>query len=173
VAINQRRDRVTRRRLAVLGGLHLISATVAARDDKAGEAHRHLDIAASIADTTGETNHFRMVFGPTNVQLHRVSAATELGRTSEALDLAERTVVHDSPAVERRITFRLDAARCFVRVKNDVAAVHMLQHVFHESPEEMRYSGSTRESLRVLTARAKPAVRSDLQPMLVAAGLSD
>jgi hypothetical protein len=53
------------------------------------EAHRLLDVATSVAAKTGETNHFRMVFGPTNVALHRVSTAAELGRTVEALQLAE------------------------------------------------------------------------------------
>src|SRR5206468_12612928 len=69
------------RRLAVYGGLHLLGASEAAREDQADEAQRLLDVAATIAATTGETNHYRMVFGPTNVALHRVSTAVELGRT--------------------------------------------------------------------------------------------
>jgi hypothetical protein len=91
-------------RLAVWGGLHLMGATEAARDDKAAEAQRLLDTAAPVAARVGETNHFRMVFGPTNLAVHRVSTYVELGRTRDALDLAERMSVIAVPAVERRLT---------------------------------------------------------------------
>ena len=160
-------------RLAVWGGLHLLGATEAARDEQADEAGRLLTKARWIAATTGETNHYRMVFGPTNVDIHRVSAAVELGRTGQALELAERVAIERSPAVERRLTYRLDAARCYVRKKADVAAIHMIQRIHRESPEELRYSVRVRETLRALMGRAKPATRSDLRPLLEAAGLPD
>ena len=160
-------------RLAVFGGLHLLGATEAARDNQIGEASRLLDTAARVAVRTGETNHFRMVFGPTNVAIHRVSTAAELGRTADALRLAERVPVQRAPAVERHLTFHLDAARCYLRQRNDVAAVHMLQRIHTESPEELRYSSLTRETLRQLKARAQPAIESDLLPLLAVAGLPD
>lgn len=166
-------EQPTAARLAVYGGLHLMGATEAARDDDADQARRMLDVAARIADTTGETNHFRIVFGPTNVALHRVSTAVELGRTGEALELAERVAIHRSPAVERRLTFHLDTARCYARMNNDVAAVHMIQRIHRESPEELRYSPPLREALRQLKGRAKPALHADLRPLLDAAGLAD
>src|SRR2546430_7709375 len=104
-------DDRTQERLAVWGGLHLLGATTAARDDQDHEASHLIDLAGKAAATTGETNHFRMVFGPTNVAVHRVSTAVELGHTSEALGLAERVAIQHSPAVERRLTFRRDPAR--------------------------------------------------------------
>lgn len=171
--LRPRLDRPTAPRLAVYGGLHLVGATEAARDDKAGEAHQLLDMAERIAAKTGETNHFRMVFGPTNVALHRVSTAVELGRTSEALEIAERVVIYQTPAVERRLTFHLDTARCYARKSNDIAAVHMLQRIHRESPEELRYNSLVRETLRQLKGRAKPAIESDLRPLLEAASLPD
>src|SRR2546430_1063896 len=66
-------DDATQARLAVWGGLHLLGATTAARDDQDHEASHLIDLAGKAAATTGETNHFRMVFGPTNVAVHRVS----------------------------------------------------------------------------------------------------
>jgi transcriptional regulator with XRE-family HTH domain len=160
-------------RLAVWGGLHLMGATEAARDDKPAEAQRLLDEAAPVADRVGETNHFRMVFGPTNLMVHRVSTYVELGRTRDALDLAERVSVTEVPAVERRLTYHLEAARCYARKRNDIAAVHMIQHIHRESPEELRYNVLVRETLRELMRRTKPAVQADLQPLLTAAGLPD
>jgi transcriptional regulator with XRE-family HTH domain len=171
--LTPRMDQPSQPRLAVFGGLHLLGAAEAAREDQAGEAARLLETAATVAGATGETNHFRMVFGPTNVALHRVSTAVELGRTAEALALAERVAVHNAPVVERRLTFHLDTARCYVRKNNDVAAVHMLQRIIRESPEELRYSSLVRETLRQLKARAKPAIDADLRPLLTAAGLPD
>jgi hypothetical protein len=157
--------------LAVFGGLHLLGASEAARQDADDEVERLLEVADRVADRTGETNHFRMAFGPTNVALHRLSVAVERGRTGQALELAETVTVAQAPSVERRLTFHLDTARCYTRAGNDVAAVFMLQHVGRESPEELRYNPVAQKTLGRLRARAKPAIRHDLEPLLDAAGL--
>jgi hypothetical protein len=101
--------------LAVFGGLHLLGAAEAARQDADGEVERLLEVADRVAARTDETNHFRMAFGPTNVALHRLSIAVERGRTGQALDLAETVTVGRAPSVERRLTFHLDTARCYTR----------------------------------------------------------
>jgi transcriptional regulator with XRE-family HTH domain len=165
-------DKPSDARLAVWGGLHLLGAAEAARDDRSTEASRMLDTAEKAAAVTGETNHYRMVFGPTNVAVHRVSVSVELGRTREALDLAERVAIEAAPAVERRLTHRLDVARCYARKRNDIAAIHMIQHIHRESPEELTHSVMVREVLRELMGRARPSVLGELQPLLQAAGLS-
>jgi hypothetical protein len=160
-------------RLAVWGGLHLMGATEAARDDKADEAQHLLDTAAPVAARVGETNHFRMAFGPSNVAVHRVSTYVELGRTRDALDIAERVSLTDVPVVERRLTYHQEAARCHARKRNDIAAVHMIQHIHRESPEELHHNVLVRETLRELMRRARPAIQADLRPLLTAAGLPD
>ncbi|MET7398005.1 helix-turn-helix transcriptional regulator [Dactylosporangium sp. NPDC005572] len=159
-------------RLAAYGGLHLLGATEAAREDDARDAWNLLDTAATIAARTGETNHHRMVFGPTNVVLHRISTAIELGRTREAVELIERTDARDAASVERRLTFHIDAARCYTRRDNVVAAVHMMGRVLHDSRDELRYNLIARETLRQLGARCTPSIRADLDPLLEAAGLT-
>ncbi len=166
-------DKPSEARLAAWGGLHLLGAAEAARDDRSAEAWRMLDTAEKAAARTGETNHFRMVFGPTNVAVHRVSVSVELGRTREALDLAEHVTVEGAPAVERRLTHRLDVARSYARKRNDLGAIHMIQHIHRESPEELTHSVMVREVLRELMGRARPAVMGELQPLLQAAGLPD
>jgi transcriptional regulator with XRE-family HTH domain len=158
-------------RLAVFGGLHLMGATEAAREDDADGSDHLLNEAATIAARVGETNYHRMVFGPTNVALHRISTTVELGRTAQALELAERTVVAGAVSVERRLTYHLDAARCYARQKNQVAAVHMLTRVHRESPEELRFNSVARELLRQLNGTARATIRADLQPLLAAADL--
>jgi transcriptional regulator with XRE-family HTH domain len=163
----------TAQRLAVWGGLHLLGAAEAARDDQDAEAWKLLDTADRVASRTGETNHFRMVFGPTNVTMHRISTAVELGRSREAIELAERVDLESVPAVERQLTCHLDAARCYALRRNDVAAVHMIQRIHSASPEELRFSVLVRETLRELMGRARPGIQSDLKPLLAAAGLPD
>jgi transcriptional regulator with XRE-family HTH domain len=166
-------DNAPQHRLAVWGGLHLLGATEAARDDKDGDARRLLDTARKLGAQTGETNHYRMVFGPTNIAIHGVSTMVEMGRTRDALVAAERVTIDNAPAVERRLSFHLEAARCYTRMKNDAAAVLMIQRIHRESPEELRYSTLVRETLRELMGRRKPAIEPDLRPLLTAAGLPD
>lgn len=160
-------------RLAVWGGLHLLAATEAARADKAAEADRLLHEASPVADRLGETNHFRMVFGPTNVALHRLSTLVELGKTRDALETAENISVGAVQAVERRLTYYLDSARCYLRMGNNLAAIHMLQRLHGESSEELYYNSIARETLRSLMQHAKPSMRGELDPLLKAAGLPD
>ncbi|MEV0560976.1 helix-turn-helix transcriptional regulator [Dactylosporangium sp. NPDC050588] len=159
-------------RLAVYGGLHLLGATEAAREDDARDAQCLLDAAAEIAARTGETNYHRMAFGPTNVALHRIFTAIELGRTREAAELVERTDARNAPSVERRLTFHIDAARCYTRRGNVVAAVHMMGRVLRDSRDELRYNPTAQETLRHLSARCTPSIRADLDPLLEAAGLA-
>jgi hypothetical protein len=164
-------SKATETRLSVWGGLHLLGASVAARRDRDEDAWQLIEIAGQAAVRTGETNHFRMVFGPINVAIHRMSTAVELGRTSDALKLAEKVGIHQSPAVERRLTYYVDAARSHVRGKNDIAAVHLIQRIHRESPEELQYNALVRETLRELMGRMKPAIEPELRPLLETAGL--
>jgi transcriptional regulator with XRE-family HTH domain len=171
--LDNRTDQATPARLAALGSLHLLGAVEAARADRPADIHQLLDRAESIAARTGETNYFRLAFGPTNVALHRLTSAIELGRTKEALSLAEDISVLHTPAVERRLTYRLDAAGCYARTQNDPAAVYMLRQVHQESPEELRYNRTAREMVRTLRDRAKPARKAELRPLVEAASLPD
>ena len=172
-ALRPRMAEATEPRMAVWGGLHLLAASEAARSEQAPAAERFLDEALPLAERVGETNHFRLVFGPTNVALHRLSTYVELGRVREALSVGESIAVTSSAAVERRLTYYLDTARCYARLKNDIAAVHMLQRLHGESAEDLYYNPLARETLRELWGRAKPSMHGELMPLLAAAGLPD
>ena len=74
-------------------------------------------------------------------------------------------------SVERRLTYHLDAARCYVSRRNQVAAVHMLARIHRDSPEELRFNSLARELLRQLSGTPRATVRADLQPLLAAANL--
>lgn len=165
------RGNPTSARLAVVGALHLLGAAEAARSGDGGDARTLLDVASALAARTGETNHHRLVFGPTNVNLYRISTAIELGRTGNALELVERTDASHVASVERRLTFHIDASRCYIRRGNPVAAVHMLGRVLRDSRDELRYNPTAREVLGQLGGKSTPSLRADIVPLLEAADL--
>jgi hypothetical protein len=56
-----------------------------------GRTHVHLDQAREIAERIGEDrDDYGTEFGPTNVVLHAVGVAAELGDTGQAIELAPR-----------------------------------------------------------------------------------
>jgi hypothetical protein len=77
--------RQTRTSWSVWGALSLIGALVAARKGDRALAVDHLDEAAGAAREVGsDSNDLRTGFGPTNIAIHRVSVAVELGDPPEA-----------------------------------------------------------------------------------------
>ncbi|MGH3997131.1 MAG: helix-turn-helix domain-containing protein, partial [Pseudonocardiaceae bacterium] len=68
------------------GMLHLVSALGAARDSRPGDVATHLEEAAALAAHTGERNHFRYHFGPSNVAAWELSIAVESGTGAEAAE---------------------------------------------------------------------------------------
>jgi len=75
--------------VSVTGALWLIAAVSAARRTDRGAAWERLDVAERLASMLGhDANHAWTAFGPTNVAIHRVSVAAELGDPGEALAAA-------------------------------------------------------------------------------------
>ena len=72
--------------VSAAGALWLIAAIVAARRTQRAEAWARLDQADRLAGMPGEDAiHGWTAFGPTNVAIHRVSVAVELGDAGEAV----------------------------------------------------------------------------------------
>jgi hypothetical protein len=97
--------------VSVAGALWLIAAVIAARRTDRGEAWQRLDRAEMLAGLLGEDgNHAWTGFGPTNVAIHRVSVAAELGDAGEALRTATGVDLERLPAglLSRRAQVNLD-----------------------------------------------------------------
>jgi transcriptional regulator with XRE-family HTH domain len=180
-AITLARDAVTElerltsedaRRLALLGALHLLLSVQHARLRDERRALDALDFGARAATLTGETNHYRLVFGPTNVDIHRSAVALELSKPAEALRVAERLDVSESPSVERRHAHYLDLARGYAMQRNDLAAVHMLLRADRECPEESRINLVVRATVRDLLTRETPTIRPELRPLAERIGVA-
>ena len=72
--------------MSLLGMLYLRSAIASARHQDRSTTSDLLRRAATVADRLGEDgNYWQTGFGPTNVRLHAVSAAVELGDVQTVL----------------------------------------------------------------------------------------
>jgi hypothetical protein len=88
--------------LSLCGAFHLVLAIVAARDNDRPQAHEHLDQARKIADRIGEDrDDFGTEFRPTNVALHAVGVAVELGDAGQALTSPETSSLNSCPPKDR------------------------------------------------------------------------
>ncbi|MFD0414753.1 hypothetical protein [Streptomyces sp. NPDC127108] len=93
------------------GALFLAGAMAAARAEDRATAHTFLQKADETAQRLGvDANHVWTAFGPTNVAIHCVTTAGELGDIQIAADLGARIDTSGLP-VERRVRHSLEVAR--------------------------------------------------------------
>ncbi len=168
----RRLDGEDRANLALLGSLHLLLAVQVARMRDERRTIDALSVAERAAAVVGETNHHRLVFGPTNVGIHRGMVALELSRPGEALRVAERLDVAQSPSIERRHAHFLSLARSYAGQRDDLAAVHMLARADRECPEESRLNLGFRATARDLLFRETPTTRPELRPLAERIGIA-
>jgi len=146
--------------LSLYGALHLVLAVAAARDNKRKEAREHLDTASQIADQLGQDrDDYGTEFGPTNVAIHAVSIAVELGDAGQAIELGHQ-VNAASLSPERQARYLLDLAQAHAMRRQIGEALHALQEAERIAPEETRvhYVGRavTRELLQLSGLRPRP-----------------
>jgi transcriptional regulator with XRE-family HTH domain len=160
---------------SVAGALWLIAAVAAARRTDRGEAWARLDAAERLAELLGEdANHAWTAFGPTNVRIHRVSVAAELGDPGEALRAAaavDPTQLADGLR-SRRAQVYLDLAWAQAQRKRDAEATLHLLEAERAAPEAIRYNAMVRDLLREILARGRRP-NSVLHELSVRAGVLD
>ena len=104
--------------------LLLQGAMAAAKLGDATTATDLLDAADEAAQQLGgDHNHYWSCFGPTNVLLHRIAAAVELGDAPRALEMNKRIRPDGLAALvpERRVHYLLDMARGWAQVGRSTA----------------------------------------------------
>jgi transcriptional regulator with XRE-family HTH domain len=174
----QRHARSDRPTLAsVAGSLWLIAAVIASRRTDQAEAWRRLDQAQALAELLGQDGNFAWTaFGPTNVGIHRVSVAAELGDPATALRAAESVDLYRLPSglKSRRAQMHLDLGWAEVQRKRDADAVLHLLEAERIAPESVRYNVIVGELVRSMLARQKRGGRtSALHNLAVRAGVLD
>jgi transcriptional regulator with XRE-family HTH domain len=160
------------RALSIRGAALLSAAAASARRGDAREARAALQAAAVCADQLGHDRaDLGTVFGPTNVAIHRVAVAIELGEPREAVRHVPDVQLGRMPEAltERRSRFLIDVARSYAGVRDDRAAIDALIEAERIAPDELRHHRLTREVVVQLIRRERRS--SDLRTLAERCGL--
>ena len=133
-----------------------------------------LQRAQLLADQLGEDgNHGWTAFGPTNVAIHRVSAAAELGDAGEAIAKAEYVDTTSMPSGlrSRRAQVHIDMAWAYCQRRADAEAVVNLLEAERVAPQTLRYNVLVRELLREMLKRERRTATPGLRSIASRAGV--
>lgn len=130
---------------SVYGTLFLAGSMAAARAEDRSTTRAFLAEADRAAGLLGgDANHLWTAFGPTNVAIHRVATAMELGDLQVALDLGPRVNVEAMPT-ERRVRHALEVARAYSVGNRTDQALQVLLEAEQVAPEQVRYHYLSRQ----------------------------
>ncbi|WP_422770000.1 hypothetical protein ACN28C_25185 [Plantactinospora sp. WMMC1484] len=142
-----------KRNIATWGGLLLTAAVAAARKSDQSRAWELLGSARAAGRLLGE-DHADMyaIFGPTNVAIHGVQVAVEIGDGKEAIRRSQCVNPTGLPAslVERRSQFLIDLAHANLLTGDAIAATAALVNAERVAPQEVRLSLDAHEIVRRL-----------------------
>jgi transcriptional regulator with XRE-family HTH domain len=132
-------------RLSVTGTLMFVGATACARAGERSEAMAFLRHADRLAQRLGrDGNEVWTAFGPTNVAIHRVTVAAELGDVRQAADLGVELDVSSVPR-ERRVRHQLEVARAQWRLGRADESLQAVLEAEFGAPEQVRRHFLTHE----------------------------
>ncbi|MDN5805377.1 MAG: hypothetical protein L0H26_12455, partial [Microlunatus sp.] len=167
-------DRDSPNLVSLRGSLLLLAAVIAARRAERYEALDRLHQAGMLAEQLGyDGNHGWTAFGPTNVAIHAVSIAAELGDAAEALRLSHRIDPANLPTglTSRRAQLHLDLAWAYVQQRRDAEAVLQILEVEQIAPQLIQYHPVIRQSVRDILARSRTGSSGMLHDLAVRAGV--
>lgn len=140
----------TREALAVAGQLHLGASVICARAEDGTAVKTHIGEARRIAKQIGDASEVHWLsFGPTNVDLHEMSAAVEMHQYDDALKKARKISKRLPPklATSRRAHFLIDQARTEMETGHAEDALKSLVEARRMAPEQTRYHPAARETI--------------------------
>lgn len=131
--------------VALRGAMYLQLAVASARVNDGEQAYAYLDRARESAARLGsDRNDYHTEFGPTNVLLHEVNIAVELGDAGHALRAAAKAdATRLSP--ERRTRLLIDVARAHAQRRQPQLVVSSLREADQLAPEQVRAHPVVRE----------------------------
>jgi tetratricopeptide (TPR) repeat protein len=137
-ALQSRADDGDPQAMALWGGLTLQRAVIASRVNDPDAAYSHLERAAQVAARLGDgRNDYNTEFGPSNVALHEIAVAVELGDAGRALRAAA-AVDTSGLSAERRARALIDVARAHTQRRQVSEAVTALREADDITPEQVR-----------------------------------
>ena len=144
----------TEPQLSVYGALHLVRAIVYARAGRRTEAHEAIAKSRQIAARLGkDRNDYETEFGLTNVELHAIAVAVDLGDAGEALDVAS-AIDATGLSAERQSRMHIDLARAHAQRRHSGEALQALLTAEQHAPEQLRSHALARQLIRDLVALA-------------------
>lgn len=131
--------------LSIYGTLFLTGSMASARADDRAATRAFLTEADQAAQRLGQdANHMWTAFGPTNVAIHKVATAAELGDMQVAMDLGPQIDTSDLP-IERRTRHNLEVARALSSHNRTNDALSMILEAEQWAPEQVRSHYLARE----------------------------
>lgn len=158
--------------VSVYGMLFLAGAMAAARFGDGPKVASYLQEADSAARRLGrDANHLWTAFGPTNVAIHRVNTAAELGDMPTVLNFGRSLNTRAVP-VERRVRHLLDVARAYSLAGRRDDALHTVLDAERMAPEQVRHHHLSRKIVMNLVQRSvgKPSIELEKLAQRVNAG---
>ncbi|WP_242614209.1 hypothetical protein [Actinomadura roseirufa] len=166
--------------LAIIGSLHLRSAIMAVRDTRLAKETRrsnsqdYLEQAQEIAERIGrDTNHYGLIFGPSNVRIHSVALSVELDDFDEALKCDEGFEPPRDLPVERSSHHYIDLSRAYLGAAKRDKALSTLARAEDLAPQHTWNHPMARETVSGLFSsyRTVPQrLRSLARKMNITAG---
>ncbi|HEY0693860.1 MAG TPA: HAD-IA family hydrolase [Kribbella sp.] len=131
--------------LSLWGTMHLQAGLIAAYWNNREDANAHLQEAAEAAGRLGgDANHYDTMFGMTNVAIHQVAVAVELGDAQRAIDHGNR-IEASKLGRERRARLGIDLARAFEHACKREQALNSLLAAEKLAPDYVRPHPLVRE----------------------------
>lgn len=149
--------------LSAYGTLFLTGAMAASRSEDRSATSNYLDEAERAALLLGtDGNHLWTAFGPTNVAIHRVNTAMELGDVQIALDLGPGLDTSALPT-ERRVRHLLEVARARNLSGRREGAISTVLDAERLAPEQVRHHYLSRQLVLtwVRNTQGSPGVELD------------
>jgi hypothetical protein len=144
--------------LASWGGLLLTGAVVSARMGDAPGAWELLGEARTASRMLAiEYADIHTIFGPTNVAIHGVQVAAELGNGDDAVRRGGHVNADRLPSSlhERRGQFLIDLAQGHVLIRSDDIATQTLLRAEQAAAEEVRFNPTTHYLVRTMLERER------------------
>lgn len=151
---------------SLAGMLHLKLGLAAAVLGDRQCAYEHLNEAKAAAGRVGDGhNDFETMFGPTEVAIHRLGIAAELGDGTEALASLRNLDPASIRAKRRQSRLHIDIARTQINGGKHESALRSLVTAEQASPEYARNHPATREIVSVMLHRERRTIRSELRSL--------
>jgi transcriptional regulator with XRE-family HTH domain len=137
--------------LSVYGTMHLRSAILAARANRPGAAWDSIGHATEVSQRIGhDTRDYGLLFGPTNVAIHGVAVAVELGEADEAIRRGDDLELPGDLPRERSSHHFIDMSRAWLWQGRPDRALACVTRAERLAPQRTRYHPMARQTVSQL-----------------------